>query len=124
MGMTVRNPQNGRLETVGMKFTDENTTWFDTGTGNRETNIITDVEGDLLIREPNYTYPLRIYDMSRTDIGHCQKKVTELKRRYEWESADWLWPHQQVKLRSSYGLPPFHLLITIMEVWIIFLNHP
>ena len=24
---------------------------------------------------------------------------------------------QQVKLRSPYGLPPFHLLITIRKVW-------
>jgi len=45
--------------------------------------MITDVEGDLLIREPGYTYPLRIYDMSRADIGYDQRKVTELKRRYE-----------------------------------------
>jgi len=29
MQQTVYNPQNGRLETITVNFTDENTTWFD-----------------------------------------------------------------------------------------------
>ncbi len=29
MEVTVYNPQKGRLETIDMLFTDENTTWFD-----------------------------------------------------------------------------------------------
>jgi hypothetical protein len=83
MEMTVHNSQKSRLETIDMKFTNENTIWFDTGTDDCEIYMITDEEGDLLIKEPGYTYPLRIYDMSRADIGYDQRKVTELKRRYE-----------------------------------------
>ena len=29
MEQTVYNPQKGRLETINIDFTDENTTWFD-----------------------------------------------------------------------------------------------
>jgi len=83
MEMTVYNSQKGRLETIDVEFTDENTTWFDTGTDDRESYMITDVEGALLIREAGYTYPLRIYDMSRADIDYDQRKATELKQRYE-----------------------------------------
>jgi hypothetical protein len=32
--------------------------------------MITDFEGDFLLREFGHTYPFRIYDTSRTDIGH------------------------------------------------------
>jgi len=83
METTVYNPQKCRLETIDVEFTEENTTWFDTSADGRETYMITDLEGDLLINEPGYTYPLRIYDMSRADIGYNQKKATELKRQYE-----------------------------------------
>ena len=83
METTVRNPQRGRLKTRDVKFTEENTAWFDTSADGRETYIITEVKGDLLISEPGYTYPLRIYDMSRADIGYDQRKAADLKRRYE-----------------------------------------
>jgi len=83
METTVRNPQRGRLKTRDVEFTEENTAWFDTSADGRETYMITDMKGDLLISEPGYTYPLRIYDMSRADIGYNQRKATELKRRYE-----------------------------------------
>jgi len=83
METTVCNPQKGRLETIDVEFTEENTTWFDTSADGREIYMITDLEGDLLISEPGYTYPLRIYDMSRADIGYNQKKAMDLKRQYE-----------------------------------------
>jgi hypothetical protein len=44
--------------------------------------MITDFEGDLLIREFGYCYPVRIYGMSRADIGFDQKKAGELKKLY------------------------------------------
>jgi len=82
MEMTVNNPQKGWLETIDVELTEENTTWFDTSADDRKIYIITDVEGDLLISEPGYTYPLRIYDMSIADIGYNPKKATELERQY------------------------------------------
>ena len=60
MGITVYNPQKGRLETIEAVFTAENTTWFDTATDNRDIHKITDWKGGLLISELNYTYPFLI----------------------------------------------------------------
>ena len=80
--MTVYNPQKGRLETIDTVLTQENTTWFDHCTQEHQIYTITDFEGDLLIREFGYAYPIRIYDMSRAEIGFDQRKAQELKKRY------------------------------------------
>jgi hypothetical protein len=82
MEMTVYNPQKGRLETIDAVFTDENTTWFDNGTQSDDVYMITDFEGDLLIRELGYSYPVRIYNLSRADIGFDQRRAQELKNLY------------------------------------------
>ena len=82
MEMTVYNPQKGRLETIDAVFTDENTTGFDHCVQGHEIYTITDFEGDLLIREFGYVYPVRIYNMSRADIGFDQRKAEELKSLY------------------------------------------
>jgi hypothetical protein len=82
MEMTVYNPQKGRLETIDALFTDENTTWFDNGTQSHDVYMITDFEGDLLIREFGYAYPVRIYGLCRADIGFDQRKAQELKNLY------------------------------------------
>jgi hypothetical protein len=42
MGLTVYNPQKGRLETIEAASTATNTTWFDTATDNRYIHKITD----------------------------------------------------------------------------------
>ena len=80
--MTVYNPQKGRLETIDVVCTDENTTWFDNCKGNQDVSMITDFEGDLLIRELGYSYPVRIYGLGRADIGFDQRKAQELKNLY------------------------------------------
>jgi hypothetical protein len=82
MEITVYNPQKGRLETIDATFTDENTTWFDNCTENHQVYMITDFEGGLLIRECDYAYPVRIYDICRADIGFDQRKAQKLKKRY------------------------------------------
>ena len=82
MEMAVYNPQEGRLETIDAVFTDENTTWFDNCTESHDIYMITDFEGDLLIREFGYDYPLRIYSVCRSDIGFDQRKVEGLKNLY------------------------------------------
>ena len=81
MEMTVYNPQKGRVEAIDTVFTDENTTWFDHCTEG-DIYMITDFEGDLLIREFGYNYQVRIYDLCRADIGFDQKKAQKLKNRY------------------------------------------
>ena len=83
MEMKVYNPQKGRLETIDTEFTDENTTWFDNCVDDHDIYMITDFEGDLLISEFGYAYALRIYSVSRADIGYNQRKAKELKVLYE-----------------------------------------
>ncbi len=78
METTVCNPQKGRLETIDVEFTKDNTTWFNNCRSPRDIYMITDFEGGLLIRESDYTYPVWIYEISRADIGHCQKKARQL----------------------------------------------
>ena len=83
METTVYNPQKGRLETINVEFTTDNTTWFSQCRNANDISMITDFDGSILISEFGYTYPLRIYDISRADIEYDQKKAKELKRQYE-----------------------------------------
>jgi len=83
MEITVYNPQKGRLETIDVQITKENTTWFDNCKNQHDIYMITDIEGGLLIHEYGYSYPLWVYDTSRAEIGHSQKKASELRYMYE-----------------------------------------
>lgn len=74
------NPQKGRLETLEVEFTPENTTHF-TRCGSGSVTMITDWNGGLLIKS-GFDYPVYIYDVSRADIGHSQKKARELQQQY------------------------------------------
>jgi hypothetical protein len=71
MEKTVYNPHKGRLETINIDFTDENTTWFDECEDSHGIFSITDLQGGMLIKKADYTYPLYVYDISRADIGHA-----------------------------------------------------
>ena len=83
MQITIANPQKGRLETVDIEFTDENTTWFDDEENPDGVYMLTDFEGGLLISELGYSYPILMYDTSRKDIDYDKHKAYELKCRYE-----------------------------------------
>lgn len=78
----VYNPQKARLETIDVTFTRQNTTWFDTPDGNEEVSLIADFEGGLIIAESDYSYPVLIYDVSRSDINHDRQKAATLKRQH------------------------------------------
>jgi len=82
MQKAVYNPQKTRLETIDITFTDKNTTWFDTPDNNTGVSLIADFEGGLLIAGSNYSYPVLIYDVSRSDINHDRQKAEELKRMH------------------------------------------
>jgi len=82
MEQTVYNSQKGRLETIDITFTDKNTTWFDEADDNTDVSLIADFENGLVIADNNYSYPVLIHDVSRSDINHDRKKATELKLRY------------------------------------------
>ena len=83
MEITVCNAQKGRLETIAVEFTNDNTTWFDNCRNSHEIYRITDFEGDLLISEFGYTYPVRIYETSRADIDYSQKRTRQLLRMHQ-----------------------------------------
>lgn len=78
MELTAYNPQKGRLETLDIEFTAENTTRF-TITGNGDAvATITDFNGGLLIKKLDRTYPILLDDLSRADIDYSREKAREL----------------------------------------------
>ena len=81
MELTTYNPQKGRLETLEVEFTEENTTWFEYS---RSTSIstISDFKGGILIKKNDYSYPVWLHDISRSDIGYSKKKAKELMKSY------------------------------------------
>ncbi len=83
MQVTVYNPQKGRMETIDAEFTKDNTTWFSNYRSSKDVSMITDIDGDILIREFDYAYPFMIYGVSRSDIDFDQRKAKQLRRRHE-----------------------------------------
>ncbi len=77
MELTVANPMEGRLMTIKMEYTKENTTWFDCFE-NDDIYSITDSDGSLIVKECNYTYPVIIQGYSREDIKFDQQKAKDL----------------------------------------------
>ena len=82
MEQTAFNHQNGRLETINIEFTDENTTWLDEHEKIEQVYMVTDFEKGLVIAGCNYDYPIFVYDISRSDINDDMKKALDLKKTY------------------------------------------
>ena len=83
MQITVYNPQKGRLETINAEFTKNNTTRFHNCRKNSDIYMITDIDGNILVREFSYSYPCIFYDILRSDIDFNQKKAKQLFNRRE-----------------------------------------
>ena len=83
MKITVYNPQKGRLEIIDTELTKNNTTWFHNCRNIHDVSMITDLDGDILISEFDYSYPFMIYGVSRSDIDFDQEKAKQLRRQYE-----------------------------------------
>jgi len=81
MELTVYNPQKGRLETLSVELTAENTTRFATCEKPGDIAMITDWGGDLLITGHGRDYPIRVYDTSRSQINHDLAQAKELLRQ-------------------------------------------
>jgi len=81
MEITVCTPDKGRLETIDLRITEENTTWFDECL-DHDIEMITDFEGGIIIQERGFNYPLRVFDISRADIGFDQQKAREIYNMY------------------------------------------
>lgn len=79
MEETVYNPQKGRLETIEVEYTEENTTWLENYETSEDIYRITDYKGGVLIKECNYSYPVWVYDYARTNIGNDQQKAKNIR---------------------------------------------
>jgi len=77
MEITTYNPDKGRLVTLDVQYTTANTTWFEEDDPDGVYSI-TDIGGDLLIRDPGYRTPLLIQGLSRAAINHSRDKAKEL----------------------------------------------
>jgi hypothetical protein len=86
MEMTVWNCLEQSLATVDVEFIEENTTWFEECTDERDIHKITDVDGGILISESGYTYPVWIDGASRAGIAYSRDKALELKRLHSLNS--------------------------------------
>ena len=79
MEMTIFNPQKERLETIEASMNETDTTWFDGCQRTDDIYTITDIEGDLLIKENNFNYPVLICGVTRADINHDPQKAKKLR---------------------------------------------
>ena len=79
MELSTYNPQKGRLETLEVVLTEENTTWFEYSRS-ITVSTITDFKGGILIKMNDYSYPVWLYDISRADINYSKKKAKELMK--------------------------------------------
>ena len=82
MEQAAYNPQQGRLETIDITFTDKNTTWFDEADNNTNVSLMADFEDSLVIADSDYSYPILIYDISRSDINYDKQKAEELREMH------------------------------------------
>ena len=83
MQITVYNTQKVRLETIDAEFTKDNTTWFSNYRNSHDVSMIADIDGDILIRDFDYSHPFMIYGVSRSDIDFDQRKAKQLRRQHE-----------------------------------------
>lgn len=74
-------PQKGRLETIFVELTADNTTWFDDCEKPEDIAMITDWDGDLLITGCGRDYPLRVYSASRSLVNYDQLQAKALQRQ-------------------------------------------
>jgi hypothetical protein len=80
--LLVYNPQKGRLETIEVAFTAENTTWFEDSWKGEDVASITDVDGCLLIQPNSLDRPVLVYNLTRADIGHDRKKARKVMQEH------------------------------------------
>jgi hypothetical protein len=87
MALTVYNPQKGRLETIDVVITKQNTTWFGNCWKESDIHTITDFEGGLLIKEFGYRRPILVYEVTRASVGYKQMRakrvLKEIKEEYK-----------------------------------------
>jgi len=70
MQKTVYNPQKGRLETIDISYK------------SADVSKITGFEGGIVIFDSGYSYPVWVYDVSRSDINHDRQKAFKLLQLY------------------------------------------
>ena len=83
MEKLIYNTLKGRLETIVIECTEQNTTWFDDAEDDNAICAITDYEGCLLISEWGYDYPIMVDGVTRADIEYDRHKAYEIKCWWE-----------------------------------------
>jgi len=81
MEMVVYNLAMGRLETIAVVMVPENTTWFDEMSGSEGIASITDLGGNLLIKEESFNYPVLVGGSSRSEINYDYRMARDLLDR-------------------------------------------
>jgi len=92
MEMTIANPQKGRLETIDVVINKTNTTWFEDCLEPDDIYMITDTDKGVLIRDNSYSYPVLIYNVTRSDIGDNQQKAKKQGILSDYKGASPLTP--------------------------------
>lgn len=82
MEALICNPYKGRLETINVEYTDENTTWFDDCVKSEDIYRLTDIQAGLLIKENNYNHPILIYNVTRVSINYDVNEARRLRDMY------------------------------------------
>jgi hypothetical protein len=70
------------LESIYLEISQKNTTWFDDYTDDKDIEMITDLDGGLLISQRGYYYPVWVDGVSRSDICHSEQKAKSLIKLY------------------------------------------
>ena len=78
MNLTIYNTLKCRLESIYLEISEKNTTWFDDYNDHKDIEMITDLDGGLLISQRGYYYPVWVDGVSRSDIGHSEQKTKSL----------------------------------------------
>ncbi len=82
MNLTIYNTLKCRLMSICLKISQKNTTWFDDYTDDENIEMITDLDGGLLISQCGYNYPVWVDGVSRSDICYSEQKAKNLMKFY------------------------------------------
>jgi len=74
MGISIYHSLKSRLETINIKFTKENTTWFDDCEQDNDIDKVIDFNDGILIKEFGYSYPIWIDGETRASISYDHQR--------------------------------------------------
>lgn len=88
MEVVIFNPQKGRLETINAEVNETHTPWFCDEVKTGDICAITDLDGNLPIKEQGHAYPVLAYNITRADIDHKHQLARQMKNDALFEYFD------------------------------------